>query len=153
MLSRTLRSLVARPLAPSPLPRCFILPLHVRSLTTAPPSEPSSSDPVPPNLSTPVEAAAPTEPTEPQPKRQLPYFVGRNNLDNYGVYLKKKRGGNLKLTVLKKGEGNLLALKHDIRDALQLTDNDISLNSVTGHIVIRGSKRDEVLNFLHIMGF
>ncbi|KAI0862180.1 mitochondrial large subunit ribosomal protein-domain-containing protein [Xylaria cubensis] len=97
-------------------------------------------------------ATIPT-PATPDAPRQLPYFVGRNNLNNLSVYHKKKRGGNLKITLLKNAEGDLQALKQDIKDALQLQDGDISINGVTRHIVIRGHKHDEVLNFLHTMGF
>ncbi|KAH9993882.1 mitochondrial large subunit ribosomal protein-domain-containing protein [Xylariaceae sp. FL0662B] len=148
MLSRIFRPLVARSLYPSPLPRCLNLPIYRRSLTTTA-TEPPGSEPTLPS-STP---AVGTTPKEPQKVTQLPYFVGRNNLENYGVYQKRKRGGNLKLTVLKKAEGDLQALKQDIRDTLQLRDSDVSLNSVTNHIVIRGHKRDEVINFLNTLGF
>ncbi|KAI1499065.1 mitochondrial large subunit ribosomal protein-domain-containing protein [Biscogniauxia marginata] len=160
MLFRTLRPLTraSAPLSTIPTTR-FLLPACARFLTTSitttdEPIDEFEHAPEPANISysEPVSPPTPSEP-EPSPPRQLPYYVGRNSLDNFGVYLKKKRGGNLKLTLLKNGEGNLQALKRDVKDALQLPEGDVSVNSVTGHIVIRGFKRDEVLNFLHTMGF
>jgi hypothetical protein len=45
----------------------------------------------------------------------------------------------MKLTLVKRGEGDLQAMKQDIKDALELPDSEISLNSVTKHIVIKVS--------------
>ncbi|KAI1114011.1 mitochondrial large subunit ribosomal protein-domain-containing protein [Nemania sp. NC0429] len=69
--------------------------------------------------------------------KQLPYFVGRNNLNNLSIYHKAKRGGNYKITVLKRGEGDLASLKQDIQQALQLPDDEISINSQTKHIMLK----------------
>ncbi|KAI8627202.1 mitochondrial large subunit ribosomal protein-domain-containing protein [Xylariaceae sp. FL1651] len=142
MLSRSLRPLTSRAasLATNSFQsNPFVKPSCVRTLATATPvtSEPTTSP-------APSETKAPS---------QLPYFVGRSNLNNLSVYHKKKRGGNLKLTLVKNGEGDLKALKEDIKDALKLPDGDVSVNSVTKHIVIRGHKRDEVVTFLRTMGF
>ncbi|KAI0436121.1 mitochondrial large subunit ribosomal protein-domain-containing protein [Xylaria telfairii] len=142
MLPRSIQPLAAwaTSLATTPIRFNTSLGLHcARTLATTAvrTSEPST-------ISTPAEPNAPP---------QLPYFVGRNNLNNLSVYHEKKRGGNLKRTVLKKGEGDLQALKQDLRDVLQLQHGDISVNTVTRHIIIRGHKRDEVLHFLYTVGF
>ncbi|KAI1280215.1 mitochondrial large subunit ribosomal protein-domain-containing protein [Xylaria sp. FL0933] len=134
MLWRSLRPLTSRAVS------LLLRPLSIRTLATT--AQATASEPAP--ITTPSETNA---------TRQLPYFVGRNNLNNLAIYHKKKRGGNLKLTLLKYGEGNLMALKQDIKAALKLSEGEISVNSVTNHIVIRGHRRDEVLNFLHTMGF
>lgn len=42
--------------------------------------------------------------------------------------------------MLKYGEGDLMALKQDLKAALQLPESEISINSVTNHIVIRVSR-------------
>ncbi len=47
----------------------------------------------------------------------------------------------MKVTLLKKGEGDLQALKHDIKDALQLKETEVSVNSITKHIVVKVSVR------------
>ncbi|KAI0389307.1 mitochondrial large subunit ribosomal protein-domain-containing protein [Xylariaceae sp. FL0594] len=90
---------------------------------------------------------------EAQQPRILPYFVGRNGLNNLSVYHKNKSGGNRKLTHLKRGEGDLMALKEDIRRALNLGKDEISVNNVTKHIVIKGHRRNDVLDFLYAAGF
>ncbi|TGJ84631.1 hypothetical protein E0Z10_g4137 [Xylaria hypoxylon] len=134
MLSRSLRPLTARAtsLATNPIRSNTLLgPFSIRTLANTADvtlSEPATI-PIPP----------PFEPIA-TGLRQLPYFVGRNNLNNLGVYHKKKRGGNFKLTYLKYGEGDLVALKQDIKAALRLPDGEISINSVTKHIVIKVSR-------------
>ncbi|KAI1469169.1 mitochondrial large subunit ribosomal protein-domain-containing protein [Daldinia caldariorum] len=116
-------------------------------------SESIPSESIPSEPAEPASFNAQTKKEEPNKKAQLPYFVARNSLNNLGVYHKEKRGGNLRLTLVKGGEGNLMALKQDIKDALQLNDNEISVNNVTRQIVIRGHKKLQVFNFLHTMGF
>ncbi|OTB03189.1 hypothetical protein M426DRAFT_321979 [Hypoxylon sp. CI-4A] len=146
IFSRIFRPLTAQTASISTQFTRFVLPIHSRRLTTSTiESSEQSVSPPPPSSSTP--------PAESRTPAQLPYFVGRNNLNNLGVYHKSKRGGNLKLTLLKNGEGNLQALKRDIREALQLNEGDISVNSVTQHVIIRGHKKLQVLNFLGTMGF
>ncbi|KAI1822482.1 mitochondrial large subunit ribosomal protein-domain-containing protein [Xylaria intraflava] len=155
MLSRTLRpavratSLVATPIRSNR----FFGPAAIRMLTNTTEATPDSTTTTEPTTNT-APTETPTETTtETIARPQLPYFVGRNTLNNLGVYQKNKRGGNLRLTILKNGEGDLPALRKDIRDALQLEDKDIFINSVTKHVMIKGHKRDEVVNFLHTIGF
>ncbi|KAI1385958.1 mitochondrial large subunit ribosomal protein-domain-containing protein [Hypoxylon trugodes] len=151
---------VFRPLAahPAPLSTSFTrlaLPIRSRCMTTSTiqsSEQPTSNDIPPPTSSNPTESSTSTQ-TEPQSKIRLPYFVGRNNLNNLGVYHKQKQGGNLKITLLKHGDGDLRALKQDLKAALQLNDTDIAINNTTKHIVIRGHKKFNVLNFLNTMGF
>ncbi|KAI2607861.1 mitochondrial large subunit ribosomal protein-domain-containing protein [Hypoxylon sp. NC1633] len=152
---RTLRPLSAlsAPLSTFSIP--LVLPIRIRlrclsTSTTETSEQPISSSP--PSSTTPTSTHSFGQP-EAEKHVQLPYFVGRNKLNNLGVYGLKKRGGNLKLTLLKNGEGNLQALKQDLANALQLNEGDVSINSVTKHLVIRGHKQREVLNFLHTMGF
>ncbi|KAI1086414.1 hypothetical protein F5B19DRAFT_487516 [Rostrohypoxylon terebratum] len=161
LLPRILRPIAARP---APLSTTFtriVLPIRTRCLsTTVEPSE-SITEPIPPppSSSEPATQESPgpalSESPESQTKKPLalPYFIGRNSLNNFSVYHKNKRGGNLKLTVLKRGEGDLLALKQDIMEALQLPRGDVTLNSVTRQIVIRGHRKLQVLNFLYTLGF
>ncbi|KAI0974679.1 mitochondrial large subunit ribosomal protein-domain-containing protein [Xylaria arbuscula] len=143
MLSRSLRPLTARAtsLTINPArPSALLGPLSFRTLAHSADGTASESSTIP-------------IPSETSETRQLPYFVGRNNLNNLGVYQKRRRGGNYKLTLLKYGEGDLTALKQDIKTVLRLSDSEVAINSTTKHIVIKGHKRDEVVNFLYTMGF
>ncbi|KAI0108777.1 mitochondrial large subunit ribosomal protein-domain-containing protein [Hypoxylon sp. NC0597] len=156
LLPRTLRPIVAHPASPSVSLTRLVLPIRTRCLSTTTiqsSEQPNFSEPIPPSSSESESVTSSTTEAEPQKKARLPYFVGRNNLNNLGVYHKSKRGGNLKLTLLKNGDGDLQALKRDIKESLQLNDGDISVNSVTRQIVIRGHKKMQVLNFLHTIGF
>jgi large subunit ribosomal protein L49 len=56
------------------------------------------------------------------------------------VYQDTKRGGNKKLTILKKIEGDARALKSELKAALKLEDGHIKINHVTGHIEISVSQ-------------
>ncbi|KAI1361860.1 mitochondrial large subunit ribosomal protein-domain-containing protein [Xylaria arbuscula] len=145
MLSRSLRPLTApiSNLARHAIqPSVFLGPASIRTLANA--TDATASVP---------EAATIPPTSDATASRQLPYYIGRNNLNNVAVYHKTKRGGNYKMTTLKYVEGDLLALKQDLRTALKLSESEISLNSVTKHIEIRGFQRDKVLNFVHTMGF
>ncbi|KAI1139401.1 hypothetical protein F5Y05DRAFT_381883 [Hypoxylon sp. FL0543] len=139
LLPRILRPVLAHR-APLSIPlRRTVVPIPTRCLsttTTESGEQPNSSEPIPPSSSPESTAFSATE-TQPQDRTPLPYFVGRNSLKNLSVYHKSKRGGNLELTVVKGGEGDLLALKRDIKESLKLNDGDVTVNSVTRHIIIR----------------
>ncbi|KAI0849360.1 mitochondrial large subunit ribosomal protein-domain-containing protein [Daldinia vernicosa] len=163
LLHRALRRLAApSALLSAPLKR-LNLPIRTQFLSVSASTssgEPSiPSEPIRPELKDPVSSTTQTEQTEqaeqaaPKKPGKLPYFVARNNLNNLGVYHRNKRGGNLKVTLVKNGEGDLMALKRDLQEALQLKDNEIAFNSITGHIVIRGHVKLQVFNFLYSMGF
>lgn len=133
MASPALKTL-ARALWPANVPRTvlaapsILTPLisRVRTLTT---------EPVPPQQS----QTTPTQsPRTPAPNPQLlPYFVGRNRMDRLGIYQRRNRGGNLKKTLLKNGEGNLQALREDVARALGLTEKEVRVNNVTKHIEVK----------------
>ena len=45
----------------------------------------------------------------------------------------------MKITLLKKGYGDLRALKHDLAESLQLNEDEVVVNSTTKHIMIKVS--------------
>lgn len=67
-------------------------------------------------------------------------------MNNMSVYERRDRGGNLKKTLLKKGEGNLQALKFDVMEALGLTEKEVKVNNVTNHIEIKVGPRSSVFD-------
>ncbi|KAI1878241.1 hypothetical protein JX265_002610 [Neoarthrinium moseri] len=150
MFSRTLRPLRAANALRTATPTYRMSPVALRTLTTeaasASASEPSTAQQTP--------SAIPQTPEAPaRSPSQLPYFVGRNRLNNFGIYEKRLRGGTMKKTLLKKGEGNLQALRHDVAEALSLPAKEVRVNNVTGHIEIKGHRRDGIAMFLKNMGF
>ncbi len=48
-----------------------------------------------------------------------------------------KRGGNMKLTRVKRIEGNVAALRNDLREALGLEEKDVTINQLTRHIIVK----------------
>ncbi|KAI4601850.1 hypothetical protein KJ359_010715 [Pestalotiopsis sp. 9143b] len=74
-------------------------------------------------------------------------------MNNIAVYERRDRGGNLKKTLLKKGEGNLQALRFDVAEALGLSEKDVKVNSITNHVEIKGHRKEDVVEFLRNMGF
>lgn len=162
MFSRTIRSLRPLKTPSAPLiqaPIRFVLPIRTQTYATGtvetaetnPPTSSPSAESSSESSSSSALSSSSTETaattinttstfTEPIPSsRQLPYFVDRNPFNNFGVYQQRRRGGNLKVTLLKKGVGNLMALKYDIADALKLSKDDVSVNNVTRHVMIRVS--------------
>ncbi|KAK7966667.1 mitochondrial 54S ribosomal protein mL49 [Apiospora aurea] len=123
------------------------IPICARFLTTATIETPSQ---VPIATSSELSSAAATQPAQPVPN--LPYFVGRTHLNSLAVYHRQTQGTRY-TTILKKGEGNLQALKQDIAQALDVPGREVKVGSVTGHILIKGHKRDQVVAFLQSLGF
>ncbi|KAK9779571.1 putative Large ribosomal subunit protein mL49 [Seiridium cardinale] len=155
MFARTLRPLRSA-IVPRIIPATrFDTPVSIRSLTTE--STTTSTAPTPVSISQEIPAApssqSNTDVQSLQPAPKLPYYVGRNSLNNIAVYERRDRGGNLRKTLLKKGEGNLQALRYDIAEALGLTEKEVRVNNVTNHIEIKGHRREDVVQFLRDMGF
>ena len=83
---------------------------------------------------------APPSPTSPyQDIPPLSYHVYRTPSQELPVYHLTKRGGNLLQTQLRKIEGSRQSLCEELCKALDLRPRDITINQVTGHIVIKVS--------------
>ncbi|OQD63543.1 hypothetical protein PENPOL_c009G09843 [Penicillium polonicum] len=97
-----------------------------------------------------------TSDKKPSPTLQLtnlPYFVRRTASNQLPVYVVTKAGGTKQLTKLQKTEGDLDALRNDLACALGVVDGnkpnpDVTLNRLTGHIIVKGWRKPEILNFL-----
>ncbi|OIW26597.1 hypothetical protein CONLIGDRAFT_716855 [Coniochaeta ligniaria NRRL 30616] len=123
------------------------LPLCRRITTSS-----DSSRPTPPP-SSPADLPAFTSTPDSNPAARPPYLVSRTPSLFLPVYQDTKRGGNKKLTVLKKIEGDARALKEALKAELKLEDGQIKINHVTGHIEIVGFRKDEVVSYLTKQGF
>jgi large subunit ribosomal protein L49 len=60
--------------------------------------------------------------------------VARTPSGNLAVYELAKRGGNKKLTLLKKIEGDRAALRAALAEGLKMSEKDVKLNTLTGHL-------------------
>jgi large subunit ribosomal protein L49 len=97
-----------------------------------------------------------TELDPPLQLTNLPYYVRRTPSHQLPVYLITKSGGTKKQTSIRKTEGDLDALRNDLARYLGLESGDeqgpkspeVEINRRTGHIIIKGWRKDEVQNFL-----
>ncbi|KAF2085333.1 hypothetical protein K490DRAFT_14403, partial [Saccharata proteae CBS 121410] len=79
---------------------------------------------------------------------KLPYHVLRTPSRKLPVYKLAKAGGNLQQTKLRKIVGDTRALRDDLKAFLRVADKDIAINSVTGHIVVKGWYKPQIERFL-----
>ena len=85
----------------------------------------------------------------------LPYFVTRTRSNELPVYTDFKRGGNLKLTLVRKVSGDAERLRDQLRHELKgklgkpgSEKERCVVNSITGQVVIKGHVKTEVTKFL-----
>ena len=83
----------------------------------------------------------------------LPYFVSRSANNELPIYTLRKRGGNLKMTRVKKVDGDRMKLRNALKTALQVREKDCVINSVTGHIMIKGHHKPAIETFLRARNF
>jgi len=65
--------------------------------------------------------------------------VSRTHTKNLPVYLETKRGGNLKITTIKKVDGDKQLMRQNLAEAMGLGEDQVQLNPTTGHIVVKAS--------------
>lgn len=63
--------------------------------------------------------------------------MARNFANNLAVYHRRKRGGNMKLTEVKKIQGDAVTLSQHLSAALELPQAEVTVNSRTNHVVIK----------------
>ncbi|KAL8971122.1 MAG: hypothetical protein Q9197_003444 [Variospora fuerteventurae] len=79
----------------------------------------------------------PDPPPVPDISEPLPYHIHRTPSLQLPVYHLAKRGGNLLLTRLRKIDGDIMKLKLELQQALGLKQEEISINQLTRHIIIK----------------
>lgn len=146
---RLLSTPLSRP--PFALPtsaRCQLSTETIASTTQAPPTPPAAAASTPfPNATRPrssPKGASRSKPTRvsaqkaPKPLR-LTYLVERTVSKNLPVYEDAKSGGTRKFTQIRKVVGNGQHLKRDIIQELGFKKDDVSVNPVTLHVIVKVS--------------
>jgi large subunit ribosomal protein L49 len=82
-----------------------------------------------------IDEAPTATTTTPKPR----YVVSRTHTKNLPVYLETKRGGNLKITTIKKVDGDKQLMRQNLAEAMGLGEDQVQLNPTTGHIVVKAS--------------
>jgi len=54
----------------------------------------------------------------------------------------------MKLTKLRRIEGDVNALRNDLREALGMDEKEVTINQLTRHIIVKGHKKPEIEKFL-----
>jgi large subunit ribosomal protein L49 len=73
------------------------------------------------------------------PYYNLPFRIQRTPSNNLAVYELAKRGGNMKLTTIKKIEGDRAAFRAELAKGLGVAEDDkkaVWVNSLTGHVTV-----------------
>ncbi|KAB5536328.1 mitochondrial large subunit ribosomal protein-domain-containing protein [Coniochaeta sp. 2T2.1] len=147
MLRQSLLRRAAAVSRPFTIQTAYTLPSFCRRLATSPSTFPSS---IPADL---PPTSSSQSATASSPASRPPYLVSRTPSLFLPVYQDTKRGGNKKLTILKKIQGDARVLKEDLRTELGLEEGQIRINHVTGHIEIVGFRKDDVVSYLTKQGF
>ncbi|KAI9885723.1 MAG: hypothetical protein M1823_002489 [Watsoniomyces obsoletus] len=74
-------------------------------------------------------------------------------MGNFPIYHLRKRGGNLLQTIIRKTEGNVDALRTELMQEFHLGEKEVSVNSLTKHVTLKGLRKVEVAQFLEQRGF
>ncbi|KAJ5539845.1 Phosphopantothenoylcysteine decarboxylase [Penicillium frequentans] len=119
---------------------------HLNRQAQALKEQPISSTPFPQQT---TRAPAPLQ------LNNLPYFIRRTGSNQLPVYLVTKAGGTKQLTKIQKTEGDLDALREDLARSLgvDVRSSDVSINRLTGHIIVKGWRKNEILKFLKERNF
>ena len=80
------------------------------------------------------------------------YHVSRSANKNLPIYTDFKRGGNLHLTTVRKITGDLSALRDELRVYLNKKNEDVKINTLTQHVLVKGHVKGEIMNFLEARG-
>jgi large subunit ribosomal protein L49 len=68
---------------------------------------------------------------------QKPYRINLTPSQQYPIYTLSKRGGNKKLTRIRRIEGDVTALRSELQEALGLEAKEVVINQLTGHIIVK----------------
>ncbi|OAL46246.1 hypothetical protein IQ07DRAFT_575280 [Pyrenochaeta sp. DS3sAY3a] len=142
-----------KPILPSKRPSTQTTPKKQSSPFPAPSTLPKSAFQLAKFKKTPRPAV--TKPYQPPSPASLPppqYHVSRSANKNLPVYTDTKRGGNLHLTTVRKITGDLAALRDELRVHLNKPEAEVTINSLTGHVVIKGHHLRKITEFLSERG-
>ncbi|KAJ2089830.1 mitochondrial 54S ribosomal protein img2 [Coemansia sp. RSA 986] len=79
------------------------------------------------------------------------YFVNRTRFQSLPVYVDIKNGKTRKLTLVRRIEGDIQALRNELSSFLD--DGSIQIKSISNQLVIKGDRSSEVREWLTKRGF
>ncbi|KAJ2797780.1 54S ribosomal protein img2, mitochondrial [Coemansia guatemalensis] len=98
-------------------------------------------------------AATPAEPETNRTAQSVtyPYYVRRTRFQSLPVYIDVRNGRTRKLTILRRIDGDLGALRADISKALD--EESVVLKAISRQLVIKGDRSTELRKWLTEKGF
>ncbi|KAK4210871.1 mitochondrial large subunit ribosomal protein-domain-containing protein [Rhypophila decipiens] len=90
---------------------------------------------------------------EPLPRGPPPFVISRTASLNLPIYLESKRGGNKKLTLIRKLEGDRTVLAQWLAEDLGLDRKKVRVKAPTNHVEVEGQYVDEVRQWFEARGF
>ncbi|KAK3317253.1 mitochondrial large subunit ribosomal protein-domain-containing protein [Cercophora scortea] len=87
------------------------------------------------------------------PLPPAPYLVSRTPSNNLPVYQLAKRGGNYKLTAIKKIQGDARTMQKWLADELGMDLDQVRVKTPTGHIEVVGHHKQQITEWLERHGF
>ncbi|KAJ1895429.1 mitochondrial 54S ribosomal protein img2 [Coemansia sp. IMI 209127] len=80
-----------------------------------------------------------------------PYFVNRTRFQSLPVYVDIRNGKTRKLTLIRRIEGDIQALRDELSSSLD--DSSVQIKSISGQLVIKGDRASEIREWLTKKGF
>jgi large subunit ribosomal protein L49 len=151
-----------KPSLPSKHPRADVKPTSAsaskptpaRADDVTPSTTPAPADVT--NTESKLRKKSPKKPRTPRESNlslpQAKYHVSRSVNKNLPIYTEYKRGGNLHLTTVRKITGDLSALRDELRVFLGKKNEDVKINPVTQHVIVKGHYPKEIAEFLRARG-
>ncbi|PVH87929.1 hypothetical protein DL98DRAFT_509455 [Cadophora sp. DSE1049] len=91
--------------------------------------------------------SAATTPTSSPAPPSKPYRLIRTPSNKLPIYLLWKRGGNKKLTRVRKIEGDVNVLKTDLQIALGVKEGDVTVNQLARQVIVKGHMKPQIEQF------
>ncbi|KAF2813950.1 Img2-domain-containing protein [Mytilinidion resinicola] len=88
-----------------------------------------------------------------QTQKELRFHVARTPSNFLPVYKDAKAGGNKHLTTVRKISGDATQLKDELSELLALPKGHAFINPVTGHVVVKGWYKDQIVKYLESKNF
>ncbi|KAM7203170.1 Mitochondrial large subunit ribosomal protein (Img2) domain containing protein [Naviculisporaceae sp. PSN 640] len=89
----------------------------------------------------------------PAPRGPAPFVISRTASQNLPVYLECKRGGNKKLTLIRKLEGDRTVLAQWLAEDFGLEKKKVRVKAPTNHVELEGEYVEDVKKWLLARGF
>ncbi|CZR64261.1 uncharacterized protein PAC_14159 [Phialocephala subalpina] len=117
--------------------------LGVGRISTATASKSVSKPPPPSPKPTKATNSSPPSGISSIETKVYTYRITRTPSNNYPIYAMAKRGGNMKLTKIRRIEGDVNAFRRDLMIGLGLGEEEVVINQLTRHVIVKVWTQDK----------